>query len=273
MSVDLNMRELLESGVHFGHRTSRWNPKMKRFIFTERNGIHILDLQQTLTMFRTAVRALMDISSQGKKVLIVGTKRQAQEIIKTEAERCGMPYVIYRWPGGLLTNFETIRKSIDKYLKLKALRDNEDEWNKLTKKEKSRMEKALSRRAKLYEGISTLERLPGALFVIDSEKEYIAVREAKKLGIPVFSIVDSNCDPEPIDYPIPGNDDAIRSIRLFIGRVADAVLEGQGLYQQQLVELQQAAEQEKEESAGPAFGMELDRLEEFEEAFSEEEEV
>ena len=269
MSIDLNMRELLECGVHFGHRTSRWNPKMRPFIFTERNGIHIIDLQQTLTRFREAAAALTDLAAEGKQILFVGTKRQAQEIIKTEAQRCQMPYVIYRWPGGLLTNFETVRKSIVKYLELKALRENEEEWSRLTKKEQSRMEKLLARKAKLYEGISTMETLPGAIFVIDSEKEYIAIREANKLGVPVFAVVDSNCDPEPIDYPIPGNDDAIRSIRLFVGRSATAILEGRTLYEQRLQELQ-----EEEESIGegesPDFGEGIDSLEEAEESLAEE---
>ncbi len=270
MTVELNMRELLESGVHFGHRTSRWNPKMRPFIFTERNGIHIIDLQQTLVRFREAAEFVTNVVAQGGQVLFIGTKRQAQEIVKAEAERCSMPYVINRWPGGLLTNFETIRKSIEKYLELKALRENDEAWSALTKKEQARLDKMIARRAKLYEGIRNLDRLPGALFVVDSEKEYIAVREANKLGIPVIAILDSNCDPDPIDFPIPGNDDAIRSIRLFTSRIADAVLEGLALYEQHLEEMKEQAEQEEE--AGSAFGMELERLEEFEETFAGEEE-
>ncbi len=270
MAIDLNMRELLEAGVHFGHRTSRWNPKMRPFIFTERNGIHIIDLQQTMTRFREAIAFVTQTVAEGKKVLFVGTKRQAQDIVKAEAERCGMPYVIYRWPGGLLTNFETVRRSIEKYTGLKALRADVQQWSRLPKKEQSRIEKYIQRKAKLYEGILTLDRLPGALFVVDSEKEATAVREANKLGIPVVAILDTNCDPEPIQYPIPGNDDAIRSIRLFTARVADAVLEGRGIYEAHLAEAAEVAA-EAPEAAG-AFGMEIERYEAYEEAYPEEEE-
>lgn len=270
MAVELNMRELLEAGVHFGHRTSRWNPKMRPFIFTERNGIHIIDLQQTMTRFREAVAFVTQTVAEGKKILFVGTKRQAQDIVKAEAERCGMPYVIYRWPGGLLTNFETIRRSIEKYTGLKALREDPQRWSRLSKKEQSRIEKYIQRKAKLYEGILTLDRLPGALFVVDSEKEATAVREANKLGIPVVAILDTNCDPEPIQYPIPGNDDAIRSIRLFTSRIADAVIEGRGIYEAHLAEAAEVAS-EAPEAAG-AFGMEIERYEAYEEAYQEEEE-
>lgn len=270
MGIELSMRELLEAGVHFGHRTSRWNPKMKSFIFTERNGIHIIDLQQTLSRFREAVSFVTQVAAEGKKVLFVGTKRQAQEIVQAEAERCGMPYVIYRWPGGLLTNFETVRRSINKYIELKQLREDLEAWNRIPKKEQSRLEKYLQRKAKLYEGILTMDRLPGALFVIDSEKEITAVREANKLGIPVIAILDTNCDPDPIQYPIPGNDDAIRSIRLFTARIADAILEGRAIYEQQLAEV---AEAEAEAPAVEgAFGMEIDQYEAYEEEFEEAEE-
>ncbi len=272
MPVELTMRELLESGVHFGHRTSRWNPKMKPFIFTERNGIHIIDLQQTLTRFREAIAFVTHIAAEGQQVLFVGTKRQAQEIVQHEAERCGMPYVIHRWPGGLLTNFETIRKSIEKYKGIKQMRENEETWSRLTKKEQSRIDKYLQRKAKLYEGILHMDRLPGALYVIDTEKEHIAVREANKLGIPVVAILDTNCDPEPIQYPIPGNDDAIRSIRLFTSRIADAIIEGRTIYEQQLAEAAAAEQEGVSEEAAGAFGMDIERYEEYEEQFEELEE-
>ncbi len=270
LGIQLNMRDLLEAGVHFGHRTSRWNPKMKPYIFTQRNGIHIIDLQQTVSAFLEASSFLTKVVSEGKQVLFVGTKRQAQDTIKKEAERCGMPYVIHRWPGGLLTNFETVRKSIESYLQLKELYENKEEWETLSKKERARLEKKLFRKAKLYEGIKNMTTLPGALFVIDSEKEAIAVAEANKLGIPVVAVVDTNCNPEVIDYPIPGNDDAIRSIILFCSKVADAILEGKAIYEQHLEDLESAAQEGEEEEH--AFGVDLERYEKYEEEFGKNEE-
>jgi small subunit ribosomal protein S2 len=220
------MKELLEAGVHFGHQTRRWNPKMKPYIFGKRNGIYIIDLQKTLKLFEQVVQFVGDLATQGKRILFVGTKRQAQEAIAEEASRCGEFYVTSRWLGGTLTNFVTLRASIER------LKDAEsrlvDESGSLTKKERLRLEREREKMVKNLEGIRDMEELPDALFVVDPKKEYIAVSEANKLGIPVIGVVDTNCDPELIDYIIPGNDDAIRAIRLFASRVADAYIEGSG---------------------------------------------
>jgi|SRR5882724_782452 len=220
------MKELLEAGVHFGHQTRRWNPKMKPYIFGKRNGIYIIDLQKTLKLFQEVAQFVEDMAREGKRILFVGTKRQAQEAIAEEAARCGEFYVTNRWLGGTLTNFVTIRASIER------LKDAEarlgDENSALTKKERLRLEREREKMAKNLEGVRDMEELPDALFVVDPKKEYIAVSEANKLGIPVIAIVDTNCDPELVDYLIPGNDDAIRAIRLFASRIADAYLEGAG---------------------------------------------
>src|SRR5215210_641711 len=220
------MKELLEAGVHFGHQTRRWNPKMKPYIFGKRNGIYIIDLQKTLKLFEQVVEFVQELSSQGKRILFVGTKRQAQEAIAEEARRCGEFWVTNRWLGGTLTNFVTLRTSIQR-LKEAEARLN-DESGALTKKERLRLEREREKMVKNLDGIRDMEELPDALFVVDPKKEYIAISEANKLGIPVIAIVDTNCDPELIDYIIPGNDDAIRAIRLFASRVADAYLEGSG---------------------------------------------
>ncbi len=224
--VDVTMKELLEAGVHFGHQTRRWNPKMKPYIFGKRNGIYIIDLQKTLKLFHEAAEFVQDLAAAGKRILFVGTKRQAQEAITEEAGRSGEFYVTNRWLGGTLTNFVTIRTSIER------LKDAEarlgDENSPLTKKERLRLEREREKMAKNLEGIRDMEELPDALFVVDPKKEYIAVSEANKLGIPVIAIVDTNCDPELVDYIIPGNDDAIRAIRLFSSRIADAYLSGSG---------------------------------------------
>jgi small subunit ribosomal protein S2 len=218
------MKELLEAGVHFGHQTKRWNPKMKKYIFGKRNGIYIIDLQKTLKLFKEASAFITELSSQGKRILFVGTKRQAQDAILEEANRCGMFYVNNRWLGGTLTNFTTVRKSIERLKELEAvLNDTEKE---LSKKERAGLDKERDKLQKNLIGIREMDGLPDALFVIDPKKEYIAVKEAKKLGIPVVAIVDTNCDPEDIDRVIPGNDDAIRAIRLFTQKIADSVLEG-----------------------------------------------
>ncbi len=221
----ITMKELLEAGVHFGHQTKRWNPKMKKFIFGKRNGIYIIDLQKTLKCFREAASFITEAASQGKNILFVGTKRQAQDAIYEEANRCGMFFVNNRWLGGTLTNFVTIRKSVMRLKEIEGmLADNSDAI--LTKKERIRLERERTKLSKNLAGITEMEELPDVLFVIDPKKEAIAVQEAGKLGIPVVGIVDTNCDPDAITYVIPGNDDAIRAIKLFTSKVADAVLEG-----------------------------------------------
>ncbi len=219
------MKELLEAGVHFGHQTKRWNPKMKKFIFGKRNGIYIIDLQKTLKQFKEASKFVTDLAAPGKNILFVGTKRQAQDAIYEEANRCGMFFVNTRWLGGTLTNFSTIRKSIHRLKEIEGILAQEDNEN-LTKKERLRLEREKEKLEKNLAGIKEMDELPDALFVIDPKKEYIAVKEANILGIPVVAVVDTNCDPDLVDHVIPGNDDAIRAIRLFTARIADAVLEG-----------------------------------------------
>src|SRR6266568_3441153 len=221
------MKELLEAGVHFGHQTRRWNPKMKEYIFGERNGIHIIDLQKTLKLFREASRFVGELSSSGKTLLFIGTKRQAQESVAEEANRCGMFYVNHRWLGGTLTNFATIRKSIARLKKLDEMSET-GEYERLPKKEVIGLERERAKLESALVGIKNMDRLPSAVFIIDPKKEKIAVEEAQRLAIPIVAIVDTNCDPTGIDYPIPGNDDAIRSVRLITSRIADAVLEGAG---------------------------------------------
>lgn len=221
----VSMKELLEAGVHFGHQTRRWNPKMKEFIFGERNGIYIIDLQKTLRMFKEATRFITEVVSQGGTVLFVGTKRQAQEAIAEEARRCGMYFVNQRWLGGLLTNFITIQKSIDRLKELEEM-STDGRYNLFTKKEVARLERERKALEKNLSGIREMKKLPQALFVIDSKKEEIAVKEANRLRIPVVGIVDTNCDPDDIDCVIPGNDDALRAIKLFVSKIADAVMEG-----------------------------------------------
>jgi small subunit ribosomal protein S2 len=231
--VDVSMKELLEAGVHFGHQTRRWNPKMKPYIFGKRNGIYIIDLQKTQKLFGEVSNFVQQLAGEGKRILFVGTKRQAQEAIAEEARRCGEFYVTNRWLGGTLTNFVTLRASIERLKEIEARLG--DEHSQLTKKERLRLDRERERMAKNLEGIRDMEGLPDALFVVDPKKEYIAVAEANKLGIPVIAIVDTNCDPELIDYLIPGNDDAIRAIRLFAARVADAYLSGSGRLDEQLM--------------------------------------
>ncbi len=226
MSV-VSMKQLLECGVHFGHQTRRWNPKMKPYIFTERNGVYIIDLQKTVKGLEKAYDFVRSVAQEGGSVLFVGTKRQAQDTISEEAQRCGQFYINQRWLGGLLTNFGTIRKRIQRMIELEKL-DAEDSWGDYTKKEVSLLRKEKAKLEKYLQGIRDMKSLPNALFVIDPRREDIAVLEARKLGIPVISIVDTNCDPEMIDYPIPGNDDAIRAIKLITGLMANAVIEGRG---------------------------------------------
>ncbi len=224
--VTVTLKQLLEAGAHFGHQTNRWNPKMKPYIFTSRNGIHIIDLQKTAKLFTEACEFITKVVEDGGKIIFVGTKRQAQESIEEEAKRCGMPYVNRRWLGGTLTNFKTISKSIEKLRKLEELSKDEEFMSKLSKKDRAKFEKKLQKLRKNFGGIKDLYDLPQALFVVDIKKEYIAVHEARKMGIPTVALVDTNCDPEEVDYVVPANDDAIRTIKLFSSLVADACLEG-----------------------------------------------
>ncbi len=221
----VTMKELLEAGVHFGHQAKRWNPKMKKYIFGERNGIYIIDLQKTLKLFKEAYEFVRGSASQGKTILFVGTKKQAQESVQEEAKRCGMYYVNLRWLGGMLTNFATIKKSIDRLKKIERMKED-GTYDKLTKKEVAGLEKERTKLERVLAGIKTMPDLPSVVFIIDPRKEAIAVHEANKLGITVVSVVDTNCDPDNIDYVIPGNDDAIRAIRLMASKIADAVIEG-----------------------------------------------
>ncbi len=243
--ASISMKELLEAGVHFGHQTKRWNPKMKEYIFGERNGIYIINLQKTLKMFKEALKFATQLGTEGKTVLFVGTKRQAQEVVADEATRAGMYYVNQRWLGGILTNFTTIQKSIGRFRELTAMM-NDGRFKELSKKEVSRLDKERRRLEKNLRGIQDMERLPDAVYVIDSNREEIAVHEAHKLGIPVIGIVDTNCDPQAIDYAIPGNDDALRAIKLFSSRLADAVIAGRQIQESATVEMQK----EEEETAG-----------------------
>ncbi|MCG6964775.1 MAG: 30S ribosomal protein S2 [Acidobacteria bacterium] len=246
----IQMKELLEAGVHFGHQTRRWNPKMKPYIFGKRNGIHIIDLQKTLQHFQEAGEFVRDLATAGRNILFVGTKRQAQDAIREEATRCGMFYVNHRWLGGTMTNFKTIRRSIDRFKEIEATLGNEESL--LTKKERIRLERQRRKMERALGGIKEMEELPDALFVIDTTHEHIAVREANRLGIPVIAVVDTNCDPEEVDYPIPGNDDAIRAIRLFSSRVADNVLEGLNMADERYVGAEGAGDSEPADEAAAA---------------------
>jgi len=233
MAANISMKLLLESGVHFGHQTNKWNPKMKPYIFGARNGIYIIDLQQTVELFNVSYNFVVDTVASGKEVLFVGTKKQAQESIKAEAERAGMPYVNQRWLGGMLTNYKTIKKSIDRLNTLDKMFDDES-INAFPKKEIMQLKKEREKLEKILGGIRRMKGLPGALFIVDPKKENIAVHEARKLEVPLVSIVDTNCDPDEIDYIIPGNDDAIRAIKLFSMKVADAVLEGKRKFEERI---------------------------------------
>jgi small subunit ribosomal protein S2 len=234
------MKALLESGVHFGHRTNKWNPRMRPFIFTERNGIHIIDLQQTVKCLNTAYNLVRDTVAQGGSVLFVGTKRQAQETVKEEAVRCGMPYVTERWMGGILTNWITFYQRILEMERMEKMRDT-GEINRLTKKEGLLIQREIDRLTIRLSGIRAMKKLPNLIFVVDVTREETAIREANKLGIPVLALVDTNCDPSGIDYVIPSNDDAIRAIKLLVGKVADAVLEGMAYRKDSEMEMVEAA--------------------------------
>jgi small subunit ribosomal protein S2 len=235
LSTSVQIKDLLEAGVHFGPQTKRWNPKMKAYIFGERNGIYIVDLQKTQRLFEAALQFVQDLAAQGKSVLFVGTKRQAQDAIAEEARRCQSPYVTERWLGGLLTNFTTVRRSLDRIKELEMMVTDAAHQG-LTKKEVARLEKERAKLEKNLTGLKGLKTVPDAVFVIDTRKEAIAVKEARKLKVPVIGVVDTNCDPDEVDLVIPGNDDALRAIRLFAGRIADAILAGRGLREARLAE-------------------------------------
>jgi small subunit ribosomal protein S2 len=247
----MTMKELLEAGVHFGHQTKRWNPKMQKYIFGERNGIYIIDLQKTLKKFRDAYAFVRDLSAQGGTMLFIGTKKQAQETVFEEAGRCGMYYVNQRWLGGTLTNFATIRKSIARLKKLEEMKET-GEFDRLPKKEALELDREREKLEKALVGIKAMDSLPASVFIIDPRKEKIAVAEAQRLGIPIVAIVDTNCDPTGIDYPIPGNDDAIRAVRLITSRIVDAINEGRGTLSKDEAEAGAEAEGEPEMAAAPA---------------------
>ena len=245
------MKELLEAGVHFGHQTKRWNPKMKEFIFGQRNGIYIIDLQKTMKVFKEAISFIREVAEKGQDILLVGTKKQAQDIIKDYAIQAECCYVNQRWLGGLLTNFDVIRGSVDKLIELEEMKED-GRWDLLSNKEQSKLEKVYRKLSKNLGGIKTMQRRPGVMVVIDSTKEDIAISEAQKLGIPIVAVVDTNGDPENIDYPIPGNDDAVRAIELFTSKIADAILEGKkSRMEKELLEQQAAEEESKVEVEEP----------------------
>ena len=253
MSV-VSMKQLLEAGVHFGHQTRRWNPKMSQYIFTERNGIYIIDLQKSVSKIEEAYSFIRDISAEGKSVLFVGTKKQAQDSIKEEAERSGSYYVNARWLGGMLTNFATIRKRIARLKQLRTMQED-GTFNLLPKKEVIKLNLEIEKLEKFMGGIKDMKKMPGALFIVDPRKERIAVSEAKKLNIPIVAIVDTNCDPDEVDYVIPGNDDAIRAVKLIANAMANAVIEGRegtmgaAAESSETEEVQQAVQTEKNEKA------------------------
>lgn len=244
----VTMREMLEAGVHFGHPTRRWNPKMKPYVFGARNGIYIIDLQKSVDMVRKACDFALKTAAEGKKVLFVGTKKQAKDVIEEEAKRAGMYFVSNRWLGGMLTNYQTIKASIERLKKIEAMKLS-DEWNDTSKKMQSKLDRELEKLKQSLGGIEDMKKLPGAIFVIDTEKERIAIQEAKKLGIPTIAVVDTNCDPSNINYIMPGNDDAQRSVRLFARLIADSCLEGVKVYQERLRSEDAAAAAKDEEEA------------------------
>ena len=266
--ASITMKELLEAGVHFGHQTKRWNPKMKEYIFGERNGIYIIDLQKTLKMFKEASKFVTDLTSTGKLVLFVGTKRQAQDAVAEEAKRAGMPYINSRWLGGLLTNWVTVQKSVKRLQELDDM-STDGRYELLTKKEVIKLERERKSLSVSLSGIKSMRRLPDAIFVIDSNNEAIAVKEARKLGIPVVAVVDTNCDPTVVDYVIPGNDDALRAIRLFASKIADSAVEGvQMATDKQYVEVAGVSTEEQADEkpeAGTVEGIQAGALESPEE--------
>jgi len=257
--AQVTIKQLLEAGVHFGHQTRRWNPKMKRFIFGERNGIYIINLENTMVCLEKALAYLKEVASEGREILWVGTKKQAQESLRMAAESCEMPYVNQRWLGGMLTNFETVRKSIHRLETIDQM-EKEGSFQFVTKKEVLSLKKEREKLVKNLSGVRKMRKVPAAVFIIDSKKEEIAVQEAAKLRIPIIAVLDTNCDPDLVDYPLPGNDDAIRAIKLFCELVSKAILEGRAQFQQQVAdqkardEEQQAAEQAAVEAAASADG-------------------
>jgi len=269
----VSMKELLEAGVHFGHRTRRWNPKMKPYIFTERNGIHILDLQQTIRQLDKAYNLVRDSVRDGGTVLFVGTKKQAQQTVQQNAERVGMPYVITRWLGGTLTNFRTIRQRVDYLLELERRRE-EGEFDRLPKKEALKLNRLIEKLQNRVGGLRNMRELPQVVFVVDVRREELAVKEANRLGIPVIAMVDSNCDPDPVDLVIPSNDDAIRAIKLMVGKIADAVEEGQRMREALLAEegIEEAYEVPEEVLEPEEVRYSEEDFERFEEVPEEEEE-
>ena len=249
--TEISMKQLLEAGVHFGHQTSRWNPKMKPYIFGARNGIHIIDLQQTVKMFKEVYAFIRDLVSSGGQILFVGTKKQAQASIREEAERCGMFYVHHRWLGGTLTNFQTVRQSIERLKKLTEMENDPKIIEALKKKEMLGLKREEEKLERALGGIKGIKKLPDAIFVIDPRQEQIAVLEARKMGIPVVAVIDTDCDPAMVDYKVPGNDDAIRAIRLFCAIIADAAAEGRALYERAA-----EAESKEKESVPPVISEE-----------------
>ena len=239
----ISMKLLLEAGVHFGHQTKRWNPKMRQFIFTERNGIHIIDLQQTVSCLAEAYAFVRDLTRRGDSVLFVGTKKQAQEAIAEEAKRAGQYWVTQRWLGGMLTNFQTIQQRIRRLQELK-IRQERGDFDQIPKKEALKLTEEMERLQSRLGGIEQMRRAPGALFIVDTRKEHIAVAEARRLGIPIVALVDTNCNPEEVDYPIPANDDAIRAIKLLAGRIADACVEGRGFAEAVMKDTDEEEEEE-----------------------------
>ncbi len=260
------IKQLLEAGVHFGHQTKRWNPKMKKFIFGERSGIYIIDLEKTEECINKARDYLLDITSKGEVVLFVGTKKQAQEVVFQEATRCGMYYVTERWPGGMLTNFATIKKSINRLKEIENMKEN-GTYERLTKKEVARLEKELAKLKKNFSGITTMERMPKAMFVVDTKKEDTAVREASRLGISIIALIDTNSDPTMIKFPVPGNDDATKSIRMVTTLLADAVIEGRKRFLSYLSQEGVGVKDKKEDSEGsellPEEEMKIKEIEEI----------
>ncbi len=257
MATVVSMKALLESGVHFGHRTNKWDPRMRPYIFTERNGIHIIDLQQTVKALNTAYNVVRDCVSQGGAALFVGTKRQAQETVREEAIRCGMPFVTERWMGGILTNWTTMFKRVQELERLERLRDSGD-INRLTKKEGLLIQREITRLEIRLSGLRKMKRLPDYVFIVDVCRETTAVKEANKLGIPVIALVDTNCDPTGVDYVIPSNDDAIRAIKLLVGKIADAVIEGKAVRKEEVSEEEMVAASFTRAPRLVKEGMELD---------------
>ena len=262
MATVVSMKALLESGVHFGHRTNKWEPRMRPYIFTERNGIHIIDLQQTVKALNNAFNVVRDCVAGGGSILFVGTKRQAQETVREEAMRCGMPYVTERWMGGILTNWSTMYKRIQELDRLEHMRDTGD-INRLTKKEGLLIQREITRLLIRLSGVRKMKHLPDYVFIVDVCRETTAVREANKLEIPVIALVDTNCDPTGIDYVIPSNDDAIRAIKLLVGKVADAVLEGKAMRKEEFAE-EELAEAAQPAARGPRVNRDMDLEEEME---------